>query len=105
MFSILKDVIAVPDIATLSTHPMHGISRYTYALKCVCLAVDKFIEEQDVLAVSPLVAFCRGAFVSDVVIKQPSMATLTTRIADLLLLASGFSGLDRSSALIVANDD
>jgi len=45
-----------------------------------------------------------GAFVSDVVIKQPSMATLTIGIADLLLLASGFAGLDRSLAVIVAND-
>ena len=44
------------------------------------------------------------AFVSDVVIKQPSMATLTIGIADLLLLASGFAGLDRSLAVIVAND-
>ncbi|MDC0269280.1 hypothetical protein OAK57_01285 [Synechococcus sp. AH-551-N23] len=32
------------------------------------------------------------------------MATLTTGIADLLLLASGFAGLDRSLAVIVAND-
>ena len=51
MFSILNDVIAVPDIATLSTHHMLGISRYTYALKRVCLAVNKFIEEQDALPV------------------------------------------------------
>ena len=42
-----------------------------------------------------------GAFVSDVVIKQPSMATLTIGIADLLLLASGFAGLDRSSSLTI----
>ena len=32
------------------------------------------------------------------------MATLTIGIADLLLLASEFAGLDRSLAVIVAND-
>lgn len=37
MFSILKDVIAVPDISTLSTHHILGISRYTYGFKCVGL--------------------------------------------------------------------
>ncbi|QNI75852.1 hypothetical protein SynMVIR181_00864 [Synechococcus sp. MVIR-18-1] len=45
-----------------------------------------------------------GDFVSDVVIKQPSMATLTIGIADPLLRTSGFAGLDRSLAVIVAND-
>ena len=52
--------MAVRDIATLNTHHMLGISRYTYALKCLCLTVNRFIEEQDALPVSSLLTFCRG---------------------------------------------
>ena len=36
MFSILKDVIAAPDITTLNTHHKLGISGYTYRLDHSC---------------------------------------------------------------------
>ena len=69
MFSILKDVIAVPDIATLSTHHVLGISRYTYALKYVFLTVNKFTEESGCAA-----CLITSDFLSEVLFQMLSLS-------------------------------
>ena len=91
MFSILKDVIAAPDITTLYTHHKLGISWYTYRLDHSCRLPGGFIYVHFVQ--------CR------------SMTTLTAQLLELLmldhgelLLASGFGGSDGYQTVMLAND-
>ena len=104
MFSILNDVIAVPDIATLSTHHMLGISRYTYALKCAWLTANGFVEEQDALTVWSLLAFYRGLLFQVLSLSNPLWQHWLQAVVAPLWLASGFGGLDGPLAVMFAKD-
>ena len=91
MFSIFKDVIAVPDITTLNTHHKLGISGYTYRLDHSC----RF----------------SGGFVYVHLVECRSMTTLTAHLLEPssldhgeLLLASGFGGSDGYQTVMLAND-
>ena len=91
MFSILKDVIAAPDITTLNTHHKLGISGYTYRLDHSC----RF----------------SGGFVYVHLVECRSMTTLTAHLLEPssldhgeLLLASGFGGSDGYQTVMLAND-
>ena len=105
MFSILKDVIAVPDIATLSTHPILGISRYTYAPKRVCLAVNKFIEEQDGLPVWSLLPFCRGLLFQMLSLSNSQWQHWQSVLFILCCAPLDLIGLQRSSSLTMIEGD
>ena len=54
-FSILKDVMRSPDIATLNTHFRLGISRYTYVPQCVCLAIHCLVGQSASCWLIPIV--------------------------------------------------
>lgn len=55
-FSILKDVMHSPDIATLNTHFRLGISRYTYLSQSVCLAPHCFVGQPASYCLIPIVS-------------------------------------------------